>query len=230
MATRRAAAVGSLSLITLAIVTNAVWMQGGRRSAPLFGGGHAASVASAPARTSAPATTAPAQPDAMVELVQRALAKSGAYTGPTDGLYGPATRAAIGDFQKKSGFVVTGVATPDLLVAIQNARGQIASVAPAPASPTTAQTAPAPAATGSLPRARAEPSAATPTADTALIRTVQQALSHTSYGPLTADGMMGPQTREAIARFQKDRHLPATGEIDDRLVAALRTSHAISEN
>ncbi|WP_187970172.1 peptidoglycan-binding protein [Aquibium microcysteis] len=47
----------------------------------------------------------------------------------------------------------------------------------------------------------------------------------------TVDGLMGPQTRAAIAGYQKTVGMPATGEIDDRLLDALgigseRRTHA----
>jgi hypothetical protein len=44
----------------------------------------------------------------------------------------------------------------------------------------------------------------------------QRALLKLGYGPLKADGMMGPGTRQAIERFERDRKLPVTGEIAGR--------------
>ena len=56
---------------------------------------------------------------------------------------------------------------------------------------------------------------------------VQDALARSAYGPLTADGVFGPQTRDAIIRFQRDHGLPLTGAISDALVVELRAAGAI---
>ncbi len=51
-------------------------------------------------------------------------------------------------------------------------------------------------------------------ADPAVIRRVQQALSDQGYIVGTPDGVAGKQTRSAIRLFQKDHSLPITGVID----------------
>ncbi|MBV8377174.1 MAG: peptidoglycan-binding protein, partial [Verrucomicrobia bacterium] len=53
-------------------------------------------------------------------------------------------------------------------------------------------------------------------------RAVQAALAWQGYYSGRIDGIMGPETREAIRAFQKNRGLPATGQIDSRLIGALR--------
>lgn len=50
---------------------------------------------------------------------------------------------------------------------------------------------------------------------------VQRALSRAGYDPGPADGIIGPGTRRAIASFQADMGLPATGETDGATLAAL---------
>ncbi|MGQ3675988.1 peptidoglycan-binding domain-containing protein [Xanthobacter sp. TB0139] len=50
---------------------------------------------------------------------------------------------------------------------------------------------------------------------------VQRALARLGYGPLKVDGVEGAQTRQAIQRFQSDRRLPVTGEVDARLLQEL---------
>ncbi|WP_350333364.1 peptidoglycan-binding domain-containing protein [Coralliovum pocilloporae] len=52
-------------------------------------------------------------------------------------------------------------------------------------------------------------------------RKVQEALTKLGYGPVTADGLIGPETRQAVQRFQLDRNLPMTGEINDLVVKEL---------
>jgi hypothetical protein len=88
------------------------------------------------------------------------------------------------------------------------AAGQMAAVHPAETAPVTEAAAPA---------APADPG----------VLAVQQALSRAAYGPLQVDGVMGGQTREAIAAFQRDHDLPATGEITDSLIVELRAVGAL---
>ena len=75
--------------------------------------------------------------------------------------------------------------------------------------------------------ARFRPTAASP--GTADVAAVQRALARAAYGPIRTDGVFGPQTREAIARFQADHGLSATGEISDALLLELRAAGALEE-
>lgn len=59
------------------------------------------------------------------------------------------------------------------------------------------------------------------TAEQKRLRKVQEALTKLGYGPVSADGVIGPETRQAVQRFQLDRNLPLTGEIDDLLIKEL---------
>ncbi|MGE4373296.1 MAG: peptidoglycan-binding domain-containing protein [Xanthobacter sp.] len=56
---------------------------------------------------------------------------------------------------------------------------------------------------------------------------VQRALARLGYGPLKVDGVEGAQTRQAIQRFQQDRRLPVTGEMDTRLLQELSSVSGI---
>jgi peptidoglycan hydrolase-like protein with peptidoglycan-binding domain len=49
----------------------------------------------------------------------------------------------------------------------------------------------------------------------------QRALAKLGYGPLKADGIMGPGTRQAIERFERDRRLAVTGELGSRTAREL---------
>ncbi len=55
----------------------------------------------------------------------------------------------------------------------------------------------------------------------AAVRNVQHILNNNGYNAGAADGLMGQKTRNAIAAFQKDNGMAATGEIDETLVRAL---------
>ena len=55
------------------------------------------------------------------------------------------------------------------------------------------------------------------------IAAVQRALTEYGYGQLKATGTIGADTQNAIAKFEKARKLPVTGQMSDRLVHELST-------
>ena len=50
---------------------------------------------------------------------------------------------------------------------------------------------------------------------------VQRALSDFGYGQIKPSGQFDPATKTAIEKFERDRKLPVTGQISDRLVRDL---------
>ena len=56
------------------------------------------------------------------------------------------------------------------------------------------------------------------------VRQVQRTLEKRGYDLGTTDGIMWPATRKALARFQRDEGLQATGRIDAETVARLRAT------
>ena len=50
---------------------------------------------------------------------------------------------------------------------------------------------------------------------------MQRALTEFGYGQLKPTGAVGADTQAAIARFERARHLPVTGQVSDRLVREL---------
>jgi peptidoglycan hydrolase-like protein with peptidoglycan-binding domain len=50
---------------------------------------------------------------------------------------------------------------------------------------------------------------------------VQRALSDYGYGQIEASGILDDATIAAVEKFERERKLPVTGEVTDRLVDAL---------
>ena len=78
---------------------------------------------------------------------------------------------------------------------------------------------PSPAATNAAP-ARNDPIAAL-LAPSQRALAVQRALADFGYGQIKPTGIVGPETQAAIEKFERDHHLPVTGQISDRLVRDL---------
>ena len=53
------------------------------------------------------------------------------------------------------------------------------------------------------------------------VAAVQRALTEYGYGQLKPTGTVGTDTQAAILRFERDRKIPATGQLSDRLVREL---------
>lgn len=132
--------------------------------------------------------------------------------------------------------------TPSISLPVSPAEPPAAS-APAAALPLEAPTVPTPLppAKPVAPRpAAAAPAAAVlaPTAEKAIaspagllppgdvpvsprVMEIQKALARLGYGPIRIDGVFGAATEEAIQRFERDRRLPVTGQMSDRVIREL---------
>lgn len=55
------------------------------------------------------------------------------------------------------------------------------------------------------------------------VAAVQRALTQYGYGQLKPTGAVGSDTQAAISKFERDRKLPVTGQMSDRLVKELTT-------
>jgi hypothetical protein len=69
----------------------------------------------------------------------------------------------------------------------------------------------------SLVRATSMPAAS----GSARVAAVQRALTDYGYGQLKATGTIGAETQAAIQRFERERKMPITGQMSDRLVREL---------
>jgi Putative peptidoglycan binding domain len=61
------------------------------------------------------------------------------------------------------------------------------------------------------------------------VATVQRVLTEYGYGQLNATGTVGADTQAAIQKFERERKMPVTGQMSDRLVRELTivTGHPI---
>ena len=132
----------------------------------------------------------------LVALVQGELARLGSYTGAVDGIAGSRTENAIRDYERRSGLAITGQPSQQLLARLRRE----------------------PANEAGLPHRR--PAAARPD-DVQTITAVQRRLADMAYFQGKPSGQLSRETRAAIEKFQRDRALRPTGEIDPGLLREL---------
>lgn len=202
---RREIVAGALAVAAvLTIFVNALFLQHGPHPAPIFpvrqqaGADHAAPLA-------APRRGADAEPATRAKLIadiQRALASRGFYDGPADGIWGTRTDGAARDFAQAAGMKTAVEASDAFLNAVT------ASKVRPPARPAAEQP------------AREDPIAKL-LAPSTRIQAVQRALADFGYGQVKPTGIYDAATRSAIERFQRERRLPANGELTDAVVREL---------
>lgn len=196
---------------TIAVFTNALFLQKGPHPAPIFATRvPVQAVPMAPPRPqSAPTNvviSAPAAPADAVQSrtqlitdIQRELNRRGYYDGTLDGIWGARTDAAVRDFMQVSGVRLNGEASEGLLRAILSSGAKRAS-AEAP---------------------RGNDPIADLIAPSKRVLAVQRALADFGYGQIKPTGLYDPETRQAIEKFERDRRLPVSGQISDRVVREL---------
>jgi peptidoglycan hydrolase-like protein with peptidoglycan-binding domain len=137
----------------------------------------------------------------IISDMQRELARRGFYDGVIDGIDGAKTDAAIRAFEQAAGLKPSIELTEALLQTI--ARSTIkASAAGRTSAP------------------REDPIAGV-LISSRQVMAVQRALSDYGYGPLKPTGVYDADTRAAIERFERERKLPITGQISERVMREL---------
>lgn len=187
----------------LLVFVNALGMQRAPRQTPLPAQFSSETIKRPASPAVAPAPIPPVRPDTanrrsrsdITQDIQRELASRGYYNGAVDGQSGPRMTQAIRSFEQTNGMKVTGEATDALLEKIRKA--EVRSDITGSIEPT------AKAATGSR------------------VFSVQRMLARYGYGPVRLNGEIDKETRAAVERFERDRNLPVTGEISDKLVREL---------
>jgi hypothetical protein len=165
-------------------------------------------------------------PDKGVELqdrtvfsLQREMHARGLYRGDVDGVFGPQTANAIRAYEKSQGLAVTGEPTDALLVHLMISK--LDAVAVPQARPGSA----APVARTKRPVESAPAPVGEPEVD--LVLYIQKGLSNIAYGDVQVDGVIGKQTSDAIADFQRHYRLPVTGQPDRIVLQKLREIGAL---
>jgi len=201
---------------SVAIVYNALGRQDGAHPAPFMqasrGEPAPRTVLQRPARVSAveqddagrliTGTADDRERRQLVRLIQEELAWHDVYDGEADGTDGPATRAAIAQYQERYGLDPTGEASDDLLYHMQFNRRIIEAT-------------------------RTELEVMPDEPDDQIVL-VQTGLAELGYDPGPIDGVLGERTREAIRQFQRDRRLPENGVISEALFQELRKITGLS--
>jgi peptidoglycan hydrolase-like protein with peptidoglycan-binding domain len=202
-------ALVAVAATTSAILMNALFLQKGPHPAPFFvtqtrplartDTTGALSVLPRPRPAEAPA---PRSRTEIVTDIQRELARRGFYEGTPDGVYGPKTDAAIRDFEQASGLKIAAEPAEIILKAIS----QSSSKAPAQ---TTAAT------------PRNDATTAEMIGPSKRVLAVQRALADFGYGQIKPTGVLNPETTAAIEKFERERKLPITGQMSERLAREL---------
>ena len=218
---RDAAAFVVAVLATVAIVVNGVLLQAGPHPAPMFKDAIAAiTAASKPAKDAGKDTAAtlprPRPPEATGKIearqtpeiiadIQRELTRRGYYDGVVDGRYGPRTDAAVRDFEQASGLKASTEPNEALLAAIKRSTAK-------------------PAKQPSGLRPAVQPIRLEPVAETSSKRALvaaQRALAEYGYGQIKPTGVLDADTKGAIERFERERRLPITGQLSERVTREL---------
>jgi peptidoglycan hydrolase-like protein with peptidoglycan-binding domain len=197
-------AVGAVAVIMI----NALFLQSGPHPAPIFAN-RPPPAAAGPAVVLPKARPADGKGDALVSAkpradvvaeIQRELIRRGFYDGAPDGLYGPKTDSAVRDFEQAAGLRPSSEPNDALLQAISRSSIKAKPVAAA--------------------AGRNDPIAGLLGPDRRVLA-VQRALADFGYGQIKPTGVYDPETRAAIERFERERKLPVTGQVSERLTREL---------
>ena len=157
----------------------------------------------------------------IVADIQRELARRGFFDGVVDGRHGPRTDTAIRDFEQAAGLKASAEPNEALLQAIRRSNVKAAKSA----TTTTTAAATSPTTTGVAPPRPPQPVRNDPIAEvlapTKRVQAVQRALAEFGYGQIKPTGTVDAETRAAIEKFERERKLPVTGQVSDRVAREL---------
>lgn len=194
---------GALAVAAIgAILTNALFLQAGRHPSPMFG-----SVVTLPV----PAVANPLPRPRPVELAARSAE-------PPEPKPVEAKPAESRNVDPKSADPKNTDPMTNLVV---RSTGSAPAAASSIALPAAKPAGSAPATTAHVVRPPAPIPASAQSAGARRVALVQRALTEYGYGQLKPTGAVGADTQAAITKFERDRKLPVTGQMSDRLVKEL---------
>lgn len=206
---REFVAIVMAAAATATIVFNALYLQRGPHPAPIFATRPLMrSVMLPPARVTVPASSGATAEHGgqLVADIQRALSQKGFYGGAADGLWGAKTDSAVRDFLQAAGLNSSAEASDSLLRTIKASSVRAGQTA-------------VPAVRDPIARLLA-PLSAPPVPSTRILA-VQRALTDFAYGQIKPTGIVDAETRGAIEKFEREKGLPVTGQMSDKLVREL---------
>lgn len=164
----------------------------------------------------------------LVQQVQRNLGQQGYNPGPQDGVWGSRTRTALQNFQRDKGLRQSGQLDQQTIAALGIVDTQV-GMQPQRRQQTGQM--------GQQPMGQQPMMGQQQMGQTSqqqdlspnVVRNLQQELSDRGYQVGPVDGVWGEQTRQALANFQRDRNLQATGQIDSQTMAALGLDSQVGE-
>jgi hypothetical protein len=179
----------------IAIITNALFLQAGRHPSPMFG-----SVVTLP--PPAPAVASPLPRPRPVEAVARPVESQPVEAKPAEPAKPSEPRAEPKASDSKTADSKTSDPMTNLVMKSTSAPPAPANVVRPPAPiPSRGET--------------------TQSVGSKRIAAVQRALTEYGYGQLKPTGTIGSDTQAALAKFERDRKLPVTGQMSDRVVREL---------
>jgi len=203
---REFVAILTATIATGVIIANALFLQKGPHPAPIFAAKPLLQQSEKAVPSRLPAQAAAETPQPRIQLIaniQKELTRKGFYDGPADGIWGARTDGALRDFAQAANVKINSEASDALLrtITTSNVRPPAAVPAAAPAAdPIAKLVAPSP---------------------SKRVTAVQRALSDFGYGQIKVTGVFDPDTRAALEKFERDRRLPPTGQMSDRVVREL---------
>jgi putative peptidoglycan binding protein len=190
----------------IAIITNALFLQAGRHPSPMFG-----SVVTLP--PPAPAVASPLPRPRPVEAVARPVESQPVEAKPAEPVARPAEpRAESRASDSRTSDTKTSDSRSSDSKSSDPMTNLVLKSTSAPPAPANVVRPPAP-----IP-SRGE---TTQSAGSKRIAAIQRALTEYGYGQLKPTGTIGSDTQAAIAKFERDRKLPVTGQMSDRVVREL---------
>ncbi len=180
-----------------AIIGNAIFLQAGRHPSPMFGS----------------SVVVPLPLPATVNLLPKPR-PADATLRPSDAKLDPRlldARPVDGKADKADKPAESRAASADPMA------GPVKSTATPPANSAAVARPPAP-----IPNAARDPLGDL-IVNSRRVASVQRALTEYGYGQLKPTGTVGSDTQAAIQRFERERKLPVTGQVNDRMVRELAT-------